>query len=194
MNKIALMLLMLPFVINANDTIQMVLESNGVSTEEFPVVGESVTFSGEELMNRAYQMHKKEILMAYATVDHESDASHHLNALIVKMSTSDTPVHTGVTIVPHLIFDDNRINGAYRPIAPNDNSTHALQHKDDIIKVKKIAIDQCNSSLSLSQVQVPVFTAPQNLVDILLHVNRANLSYTLHEGSTFHCIAARQAR
>ena len=193
MKKITLLLLVLPFVLNANDTIQMLLESNEISTENFSIVGESITLSGDELMNRVNQMHQKEILMAYASINHDSKAATYLEELIIKIVTSDSPIHSGVTIVPHLIFDDNRINGAFRPIGVDDSSLHSLQHKDDIIKVKKLALNQCNQTYNSFQMRIPVFTAPQNLVDILLHVNTANLSYTLHDGSTFHCITALHA-
>ena len=188
------MLLILPFVINANDTIQMLLESNEISTENFLIVDESVTLSGDELMNMVNKMHQKEILMAYASIDHDSEAANSLEALIVSILTDNTSSGEigGVTIVPHLIFDDNRINGVFRPADVDDRNLHSLQHKDDIIKVKKLALDKCNQSYNYTQMRIPVFTAPQNLVDILLQVNRGNLSYTLHDGSTFHCITPRQ--
>lgn len=194
MKKMTLLLLMVPIILNANDTIQMLLESNGISTENFSNVGESVTLSGEELVNSAYQMHKKEILKAYTTINHESEAATYLEELITKMLTSNTIIDTGVTTIPHLIFDDNRFNGsAFRPSGVDDGIQHKLQHRDDIIKVKQIALDHCNQVLNSIQTRIPVFTAPQNLVDILLHVNRANLTYTLHDGSTFHCITALHA-
>ena len=110
------------------------------------------------------------------------------------MISSGEPMNTGVTINPHLIFDDNRINGAFMPVGVDDRNLHSLQHKDDVVKVKKLALDQCNSSYNSLQLRIPVFTGPQNLVDILLHVNRGNLTYTLHDGSTFHCIATHQSR
>ena len=194
MKKITLLLLILPCIISANDTIQMLLESNEISTENFPIVAESTSLSGEDLIKGVNQLHKKEILMAYASIDHDTEAAAHLEQIITNIMTSNEPIHSGVTIIPHLIFDDNRLNGTFRPVGVDDRSLHSLQHKDDIIKVKKFALDQCNQSNQSYQMRIPVFTAPQNLVDILLHVNRPNLSYTLHDGSTFHCIATHQVR
>ena len=194
MKKMTLLCLLLPFILNANDTIQMLLESNGTSTENFPIVGEPITLSGDKLMNRTYQMHKKEVFMAYASLDHESEASDYLEEIITRILTSDTTVETGVSIFPHLIFDDNRINGAFRPIDVNDKNMHKLQHKNDIINVKRLALDHCNQALNSTQMRIPVITAPQNLVDILLQVNGTNLSYTIHDGITFHCILAQHIR
>lgn len=193
MKKI-IFLLVLSFVVNANDTIQMVLESNGVSTENFTMVGESVTLSGDDLIRNVAQMEQKELLKAYASIEHESEAATYLEEVIVQVVNSTGSIDTGVKVFPHLIFDDNRLNGSTsRPIGNNSGQSHQLQHKDDIVKVKKLALDYCNQAMSSSQMRIPVFTAPQNLVNILLHTNSQNLTYTLHEGSTFHCITALHA-
>ena len=188
MKKMALLLLMAPFVLNANDTIQLLLESKGISTENFKKIGDSIDLSGSKLIDAINQMRKKEILIAYITTDHESELGVEIADIVPQLFKTNTSNSTGI-IFPHYIFDGRRYSGE-KPIQqnPNDDISHYLQHRDDVIKVKKLALNHCNKNVSANTPHIPIFTAPQNLVDIIYYANRSNVNYTLHDGSTFHCI------
>ena len=176
------MMLLVSFTIHANDSIQLVLESKDIATDDFQVVGDTIELSEQQLSDAFDNLLRRQLILEYIESDHDSERGKCLVEVLPVLFKKELPKKIN-SIIPHCIFDDE--NFTFGPA-----TSHALQHRRDVVKVKKVAFYECNKNNTSNSLNLAVFTGPQNLVDILYHVNTPNLTYTIHDGSRFYCLSS----
>lgn len=187
MNKITLLLLFISLPVSANDSLIQLLEGHEVPTETFEVTGDVANYSGEQLRHLVGQMVKRDMLVQYTVTDHDSATGQCLQKEIVKLFKSGSEA-----------FDPSRFGhcgGIFDPPGSMNESTeilgldaHALKHQNQVILAKRFAAVECNKDLTAYVPKLPVFTAPQHLVDIVYNLRSPSRGYHLADGVTFHCI------
>ncbi len=188
MKKISLVLGFISLNVSANDSLIQLLEDHDISTEAFVATEEVFEFSGAELKHGVSQMMKRSLLLQYTVTDHDSSTGQCLEKAIVKVFKQGSAP-----------MDPSRFGhcgGIFDPPGSMNESTevvgvdaHALKHQQQVILAKKYATSECNKDLRAHVPKVPVFTAPQPLVDIIYNLRSPSRGYHLADGLTFHCIS-----
>lgn len=184
MKFIILLAVTLSFNSTANDSVIQLLEKNGVSTESF-VNSETVkNYNSTTIKPAINKMIKRLALAQYATTDHRSDSGTCLAQGIVDMFKNPE------TFDPSIFLHCGGIFEGGGTILDDPDLQHSKQHQRQITLVKQLAFDDCNKYGQVAQ--IPVFTAPQNLVDVIYNLSSAHhVDYDMFDGATFHCIKAQ---
>ena len=180
-----IILIALTITINsqANDSVIQLLEKNGVSTESFINAETVKSYSHTTLKPAIKNLITRLAFAQYATINHDSESGTCLSQGIVAMFKNPETFDSSVFLHCGGIFEGGGTN------IDDSDLQHLKQHQLEITLVKQLAFDDCNQSGQVAQ--IPVFTAPQNLVDVIYNLSSAHhIDYDMFDGATFHCIKA----
>jgi|GEM_PF-3899803 len=184
MKAIILITTLLTFNSYANESIIQLLEKNNVSTETFVTTGTAKKHDGSQLKSAIQGMLKRLAFAQYATVDHKSKSGVCLEQGIVSMFKNPEEFDPSVFVHCGGIFDEESFNNG------DDDIQHQKQHQLNVTLVKQLAFEDCNQGNQVAQ--FPVFTAPQDLVNIIYNLNsQLHSEFHLSEGVSYHCTRQR---
>lgn len=180
-----IILIALTITINsqANDSVIQLLEKHGVSTETFVNTETVKNYNQATLKPAINNMIKRLAFAQYATIDHNSGTGVCLAQGIVAMFKNPETFDPSIFVHCGGIFESGGTD------IDDPDLQHRKQHQLQVTLVKQLAFDDCNEDGHVAQ--IPVFTAPQNLVDVIYNLSSSHhIDYDMFDGATFHCIKA----